>query len=486
MRVWLLLTAALFAAAAQAHSFGQSYALPIPLWMYLYGASAALLLSFLVIGFVVTARSAERKQQRHCVLEVDDRSAAWRRLVMLLQVLGVAALSLCIVCGLVGTQLPNDNLNMTLFWIAFVLGLAYLSALVGNVYARLNPWRALIDWSSRSEHSKLWRGRINYPQWLGCYPALLLYGVFIWLELFSRITPRLLSWVLIDYSLINLVGAWLIGRDAWFRHCEFFGIYFGLLSKIAPLDYVPAGPRWRVELRQPFIGLLDEAPDHFSLLLFVLFMLSSTAFDGLHETEPWVRGFWVNVYGLLTPFTGNNIVETYALYQWLYRLYQSLGLLLSPLIYLAIYLVFLRVASALTRQRMALAEMAVRFAYSLIPIALVYNIAHYYALFVAQGPQLLRLISDPLGRGWNLFGTADWLQQPLLVSMGALWHIQVGLILFGHIVSVYLMHAEALRLFALQRRALLSQLPMLLLMLAYTTIGLWILSLPITSQSGPG
>jgi hypothetical protein len=64
------------------------------------------------------------------------------------------------------------------------------------------------------------------------------------------------------------------------------------------------------------------------------------------------------------------------------------------------------------------------------------------------------------------------------------WHTQVWLILFGHIVSVYLAHLEALRVFPTRRQATLSQLPMLLLMVGFTTIGLWILSQPLGGPTG--
>jgi hypothetical protein len=65
--------------------------------------------------------------------------------------------------------------------------------------------------------------------------------------------------------------------------------------------------------------------------------------------------------------------------------------------------------------------------------------------------------------------------------MGLVWHTQVGLVLFGHIVSVVLAHVEALRLFPTRRQALLSQLPMLGLMVVFTGSGLWILAQPIQS-----
>ncbi len=114
-------------------------------------------------------------------------------------------------------------------------------------------------------------------------------------------------------------------------------------------------------------------------------------------------------------------------------------------------------------------------------IAFVYNLSHYFTLFVGQAPAILSIVSDPFARGWDLFGTRDLGWQDYMFEAGTVWHAQVWLILAGHIVSVYLSHMEALRIFRSRREATVSQLPMLLLMMALTTIGLWILSLPIAS-----
>ncbi|MBB1631952.1 hypothetical protein A9975_13890 [Cupriavidus sp. UME77] len=92
---------------------------------------------------------------------------------------------------------------------------------------------------------------------------------------------------------------------------------------------------------------------------------------------------------------------------------------------------------------------------------------------------MVKLVSDPLGVGWNLFGTARMDFPPIILGASAIWHTQVGLILAGHIASVFLAHIEALRLFRDTRRALLSQLPMLALMVVLTAGGLWVLSMPI-------
>lgn len=59
------------------------------------------------------------------------------------------------------------------------------------------------------------------------------------------------------------------------------------------------------------------------------------------------------------------------------------------------------------------------------------------------------------------------------------WYGAVAIIVLGHVIAVYLAHGAALRLFGSHRAALVSQLPMLLLMVGYTTLSLWILAQPI-------
>jgi hypothetical protein len=204
-------------------------------------------------------------------------------------------------------------------------------------------------------------------------------------------------------------------------------------------------------------------------------MISSTAFDGAHDTVPWVGMFWKGIYPLLSSF----IEKPYSVWVSTYYAWQSTMLLLLPLCYAGVYLILLSIARSLTGSVVPLHTLALRFAFTLVPIAFVYNMTHYYGELASQGLQVLRMVSDPFSAGWNLFGTRQWFTDPIVLDAGTVWHSQVALILCGHIVSVYLAHVEALRVFPRARHAILSQMPMLLLMVLLTTVGLWILSLPI-------
>jgi hypothetical protein len=91
-------------------------------------------------------------------------------------------------------------------------------------------------------------------------------------------------------------------------------------------------------------------------------------------------------------------------------------------------------------------------------------------------------LSDPLGRGWDLFGTAGWQVSPG-VTLGAdaawvIWNLQAAAIILGHLLAVLAAHLIAWRLHKEPGKASLSQLPLTVLMVLYTVFGLWLLSTP--------
>jgi hypothetical protein len=472
--LWLCLSHGL----AAAHSFGIPYNLPVPFTMYAYSASAALVISFVIAAYFATPVAAG-VAGRVDLAPTQSTLTLDGALLGMLRGIALALLLLAIVAGVAGTRNPFVNINMTLFWVIFVLGCFYLMALVGDLYGVLNPWLTICLLIERFS-VRAFRPRRPYPSSLAYYPALILYVAFISIELFAHTQPQSLALILSCYSALTLAGAAIFGKEVWFRYCEFFAVMFHLVGKIAPVEYMDVERthrRYEIRFRKPFVALVKQPADHASLLLFVLFMLSSTAFDGIHETLPWTKIFWAGVYPILADWFKQPydfFVDAYYAWQWLM-------LIISPFAYLAVYLFFVFLGGLFARSRLPLRTLAVAFALSLVPIAFVYNVTHYYTLLITQGLQIIPLLSDPFGLGWNLFGTKELLQTPILLDVGNVWHTQVALILIGHIISVYLAHVVALSLFSTPRKATLSQLPMLVLMMLFTSAGLWILSLPIAA-----
>lgn len=472
LRISLAALCPLVCTPAFAHSFGVVYTLPIPFWLYAWGAGAALIVSFAATGFVATRApaSATTFAARAYVMP--------RALVGLLRGVGLAMLLLTLASGLYGTPNAYENFSMTAFWIVFLLGMAYVQALLGDLYRVMNPWRSLCDALQRVFPNF---GAANARERLlpGYAVAIGLYLGLIWVELFGGVTPRGLALLLGAYSLLCIVGVAVFGREAWFDRAEMFSVLMGLLARCGPLRItVSAHDEVRVQPQRLGAGLATSAAPG-GLLLFILLVLAATAFDGVHETEFWYRLYWVWLYPtLLADWLGSNPLLAYPKLREGYLWWQSVWMLLFPLLYLGA----LWLCVALMRRLLGYAgsawQLACEFAYSLLPIALVYHAAHYYTLLWTQGVKILPLLSDPFGHGHDWFGSADWFARVNLPDVTQVWHVQVALIVIGHAASVVLAHQVALRVFGSRRRAILSQLPMLALMVAYTVAGLWILSQP--------
>lgn len=473
--------AGLVPATASAHALTPTpYITPVPFWMYVYGCAATLVVSFAVLSYfwnvpAVARRAASREQATALV------SDGWQWVFRLLQGGAVGCLLLTIGAGLAGTGDPGRNINMLLFWVLFLLGFTYLTVIVGDLYCVINPWRAMVGWLQRAGLD-LCRPRVTYPHAAGYWPAFVFYVVLIWIELFALPKPFLLSTVLGVYTVITGIGVFLFGQDTWFGRCDVFGVFFRLVATLAPVEYAGSsdGTSSRVGLRPPLSGARNElAEADLSLVLFVLFMLSSTTYDGIYRTEFWVGLFWRPMLALFEPVWGTDLAKAQSVLESWFLVYQRAGLLVLPFCYLAFYLSVLKWAQAVTRVTVTLRRLAVDFAYSLVPIALAYNATHYYPMLIAEGRKLPWRASDPLGLGWNLLNRSPALVNPPELQMGIVWHTQVALILVGHVVSVYLAHSIAVNIFHTRRQVIVSQLPLLSLMVALTIIGLWVLSLPL-------
>jgi hypothetical protein len=93
---------------------------------------------------------------------------------------------------------------------------------------------------------------------------------------------------------------------------------------------------------------------------------------------------------------------------------------------------------------------------------------------------MIRQLSDPFDRGWNLFGTIDafggFFASPKLV-----WFLEIVLIVGGHILGVLAAHRIALRLGESHAAAMKSQYALTVLMSVFTITTLWLLAQPLVA-----
>src|SRR5919199_2357180 len=179
MRRLVVLTLALFLLSppdrAFAHGLGQTYDLPIPFWLYFFSASAAGLISFV--------------------------------------------------------QIP--------WWVGF----SFFTAFVGNVWPLVNPWKTLFEWADALVRRLGAEGGLELREpyqtsFLGIWPALAFYSVFVWTELVfqGRTEPYNIALLALFYSGVTWGGMIIFGKEAWLRRGEAFSVFFGLLGRFAPTE----------------------------------------------------------------------------------------------------------------------------------------------------------------------------------------------------------------------------------------------------------
>lgn len=459
-------------AVAQAHGLVQRNDLPIPEWLFGWAAAVVLVVSFVALAVLW------QKPRYETAGAPAGTPTAWKPLPgplgrafgspvvdTLAQLVGAFLYAVVLWAALVGTDTPQANITPTFVFVVFWVGLVFLSVLFGNVFHAFNPWRAIgraTGWVvTRARGGGAWTPRA-YPEKLGRWPAAVgLFG-FTWLELAEGggEHPRTMATAIIVYSLITFGGMAVYGVKPWIRHGEAFSVYFGLFARISPLE-VRDG---RLGTRRPLEGLtrLDVGPGTVGVLAV---MIGTVTYDGLSSGKLWkdvqkaLDGLWEPLGMSVT--TGLKASAT-------------VGLLACVLLVAGFYRLGIAgmrsVGGGFDADRLSRA-----FVHSLIPIAVVYVAAHYLTLLAFQGQAVAYLASDPLGHGWDLFGTATWTIDYFL-DQNLAWYLQVGAVVLGHMAGLALAHDRALVLYGDARRAARSQYWMLAVMVGFTTLALWLLA----------
>jgi hypothetical protein len=446
-----------------AHGIGSVQDLPIPAWLFYWGAVVVLVVSFVLLG-ALWRRPVLAARGRGRALGASLSVVVLGPLRVVFQIVSVVLFGLVWAAALFGDTDPFRNLAPTWVYVIFWLGLPLLSVVLGNVWRALSPWRAIADafvWVRERGGGEA-KPLAEYPERLGRWPGAVTLFAFVTLELAysDPASPRALAFAIALYTYIALFGMAAFGRETWVRTGEAFAVLFGLLARMAPL-HVEEG---RLRLRWPLTGLAgaDRAP---GTVAFIAVMLGSVLFDGYSRTTTW--------QDLMAELEAPYLAERAGLGELLVTLASIGGLLAGVLLVAFAY----EGACALARSSVnAPRSLVPDFIRSLLPIAFVYVVAHYVSLFLIQGQFAVPLLSDPLGRGWNLLGTAGVIPDLTVISPNTTWYVQVGALVAGHVAGLAVAHDRAVTIFADKRDALRSQYALLGLMVLYTVGGLWVLS----------
>jgi len=431
-----------------AHGVGNREDLPIPLAYAVTGAAVAIIVSFLALGLLwreprLDAPGAGRPLPAGLARVLDGRP-----LRAGLRVLGGLLTAYVVMAAVFGR---DDALNPTAgaVYVLFWIGVPLLSMLVGPVWKLLNPIRSLHQLMSRLLGARPEDGLAPLPPRLGYWPAALSLLAFVWLELVAPESTSLpvLRTFFAAYLAVHLLAATYWG-SAWFDKADGFEVFSGLGGRLSVLGRRGDGA---LVLRSPLAGVAGTpvAPGLFAV---VGVLLGSTAYDSFAGSPSWVT---VVQDGPFSP----EVMGTLGL----------VGMVAAVTGAFA-------GAAALSARGTGLRplEAGAELAHSLVPIVMGYVVAHYWSLLVLIGQQTVIQLSDPLGTGADWLGTGGrgvdtTLADPTLTAV-----IQVSAVVTGHVLGVVLAHDRAIRLLP-PRRAVVGQVPLLVLMVAYTVGGLTLL-----------
>ena len=449
-------------ATASAHGLVGKQDLPIPRWLFAWAAAVVLVASFVGLAVLWAAPRLQDVVERR-------RFDVPRVLEVLFGALGVAFFAFCVYAGFAGTQAATANLLPTIIYVYFWVVIPFVSVLFGDVFRAVNPWLAIgkaAGWVVKRTGAAGEDGAepLPYPAWLGRWPAAIGVLVFAWVELVyaDKDDPSQLATMALAYAAVQLVGMSLYGVQQWSTRGDAFGVYFGMFARISPLRWKDRGLFTR-----PVLGGAPRLSAVAGTVPLLCVMIGTTSFDGFSQGTTWN-----SIVPHLQDFFGSLGLNAEHALEWA----GTVGVVAMCCLIGLLYRLGVMGMHTVGRGRFTVAQLSGSFVHTLIPIAFAYVLAHYFSLVAYQGQAIAPLASDPLGDGSDLLGTATSTINYTWISATGVWYVQVAALVIGHVAGLALAHDRALALFERARDATRSQYWMLAVMVAFTSLGLWLLS----------
>jgi hypothetical protein len=422
---------------------GGSGNVSVPTWLFLLTGGAVIGASGMLSMLVTDRAFLEEIHTWSRALNGPNRVRA--RAADVGSALALATVVLIVYTGLTGPQIGSASFAVLVVFVGARAGLTMFAYAIGNPWPAIDPWQRVAR--------ALPNGYREYPARLGRWPAVAALLALIWVEVVAPLTesPATLAWAVLGYTAVTLAGAGIFGPDDWFRNADPVAAWFRFYGAVGPLQRGADG--W--SLRAPGSRLRDDdvVTDE-SDIAFAVALVWELTFSGFVVTPPG--------RATVEAFVGGGVPRTVT-----YALLLVAGF--------ALFLGAFGLAARRSRERAKtyLAEryLALRFAPSLLAIAAGYHLAHYFGFFVSQTPSLWTAVINPLSPP-----APPAFQQ--LVLPGWFGALDIAFVLLGHVLAIWAAHATSFDLFPGRLQAIRSQMPFVAVMVLYTMLSLWLLSLP--------
>ncbi|MGM0590762.1 MAG: hypothetical protein ACQETI_03870 [Halobacteriota archaeon] len=412
--------------------------LAIPTWLFLLTGGGAVGASFLLSSFVTDRVFIGSIRRWGRTVPMPGRL-----FVGVGRVAGVVLLVGTLYVGFVGPPTGVRNLAILVVWVGWWGGYVASAYLVGNSWPAVNPFRTLASLLPTLD--------LTYPERLGVWPSVVGILVLVWIEVVTPLAddPTVLVTILAGYTVVTLCGAVAFGVDRWFDSVDPISRLFRVYGSVAPIQRTDDGLR----VCLPGTALEETRLSSADEVAFVVAVLFVTTYDGFVATGLWETvatagvdaGFPATAVYLLA-FLGGFAVF-WGVYRWAARAARRYG-----------------------ESYLSVGYLARRFAPSLLAIAAGYHLAHNLGAFLTLSPTLLSVAANPLAPPQN---------PPQLVGLpGWFGGVELGAVLLGHLLAVWVAHATSYDLFPGRLQAIRSQYGVTLVMVMYTMVSLWIVSEP--------
>lgn len=421
----------------------------VPSWLYLTTGGAAVGASGMLAMFVTDRRLIESIHQASYTVTIRETLHRWGRIII--GTLTVVGLGLVIYTGLTGPRIANANLAILVVFAGCRAGLVMMTYLVGNIWPALNPWRTLSTFLPSRD--------ADYPEQWGVWPAVGGLLVLLWVEIVAAPAQfsRTLVIIVLAYSMYTLLGAVIFSPTDWFHYADPVAVLFRYYGAVAPIQRASSG----ISIKLPGAKLRkSEVIDGVSGVAFVLLLVWELTYSAFLVTPPGITTVEF-IVDLGIPPVGTYLAL----------------LLLGYGFFVGSYWLATTYAKRIAETYVTTEFLVIRFAPPLLGIAAGYHLAHYFSFFVSLSPSLVLTVMDPLSPPVPplTLGLPNW--------VGLL---NIGFILVGHLLAIWAAHATSFAVFPSRLQAIRSQYPLIIVMIVYTMISLWLISLPTTNPAFVG
>jgi hypothetical protein len=425
-------------------------ATPVPSWLTVLTGGVLVGASFLFVS-LLTDHAAIRAVNAFDV-SLPVPAILRRPVVASLSAAGLLVFVLVLVAGTLGPPTPTANLGVLVVWVGWWAGYAMSTYLVANTWPAVNPWRTLARLRAGSAGRRL-------PRRYGVWPSVGFLLALVWIEVVTPLAanPRALVAFVLAYTAVTLAGAARYGVDPWFDRVDPISRVFRLYGRVAPIRSASTDDGLR--LRLPGAALTESRPSLPGSTAFVVALLWVTTFDGLVATPAW------NAFArsLLSP-----VVPAGPAGRVVVAVFYFVALLVGFGAFLAAYRLAADRSRATVDSLLTPAAIERRLAPSLLPIAAGYHVAHFLGYALTLSPALMAALVDPFGTG----------AAPVVVLPPWFGTLQLGFVVVGHLLAVWVAHALAMDLFPGVLRPIRSQYPFVVVMVGYTMTGAWVVGQP--------